>query len=157
MVFTAIDRDAALVYDPVVTGPGHARVVRIDAGADGSLRFREEEGLLQGLRGAGIDLEPLSCGGADPRFQEREQWWSGANSFAVAPGRILMYSCNEKSLEVLASAGFAIRDARDFIEGKEKVELYERLAVRFEGIELARGGGGARCMTMPVEREEINF
>jgi arginine deiminase len=157
MVFTAVDRDAALVYAPIVTGRGRARVVRIDAGADGSLRFGEEEGLLQGLWGAGIDLEPLSCGGSDPLFQEREQWWSGANSFAFAPGKVIMYSCNAKSLDVLSDAGFAIREARDFIEGRDKVEEFGRLAVRFDGIELSRGGGGARCMTMPVEREDADF
>ena len=65
-----------------------------------------------------------------------------------------MYSCNAKTLDVLSDAGFAVREARDFIEGREKVEDFGRLAVRFDGIELARGGGGARCMTMPVEREE---
>jgi arginine deiminase len=154
MVFTVVDRDAALVYEPVVTGRDRARVVRIDAGPGGSLRFREEEGLLQGLKGAGFDLEPLSCGGADPLCREREQWWSGANSFAFAPGKILVYSCNERTLDELARAGFATRDARDFAEGRARVEDFGRLAVRFEGIELARGGGGARCMTMPVERAE---
>ncbi|MGA2547997.1 MAG: arginine deiminase family protein [Rectinemataceae bacterium] len=157
MVFTVVDRDATLVYAPMVTGRNRARVVRIDALANGTLRFGEEEGLLQGLWGAGLDLEPLSCGGNDPLFQEREQWWSGANSFAFAPGKIIMYSCNAKTLDVLSDAGFAIREARDFIEGKEKVEDFERLAVRFDGIELARGGGGARCMTMPVEREDALF
>ncbi len=154
MVFTAVDRDAALVYSPIVTGRNRARVVRIDAGAKGSLSFAEEEGLLQGLWGAGLDFEPLSCGGVDPLFQEREQWWSGANSFAFAPGKIIMYSCNDKSLDVLSDAGFAIRDAKSFIEGRESVEDFKRLAVSFDGIELARGGGGARCMTMPVERED---
>jgi arginine deiminase len=157
MVFTAIDRDAALVYAPVVTGRDRARVIRIDAGAGGSMRFREEEGLLPGLKAAGIDLEPLSCGGDDPLCQEREQWWSGANSFAFAPGKILIYSCNQRTLEVLSRSGFAVRDAADFIEGRAKVEDFGRLAVRFEGIELARGGGGARCMTMPVEREDVVF
>jgi arginine deiminase len=155
MVFTAVDRDAALVYSPIMTGKGRARVVRIDAGANGSLSFSEEEGLLQGLWGAGMDLEPLSCGGSDPLFQEREQWWSGANSFAFAPGKIIMYSCNSRTLDLLSHSGFAIKDAKDFIEGREKVEDFGRLAVCFEGIELARGGGGARCMTMPVERADI--
>jgi arginine deiminase len=155
MVFTAVDVDAALVYAPIVTGRGRARVVRIDASADGELRFGEEDGLLQGLWGAGIDLEPLGCGGADPLFQEREQWWSGANSFAFAPGKILMYSCNAKTLDLLSGAGFEIRKAQAFIEGLDNVENYNRLAVIFDGIELARGGGGARCMTMPVEREAL--
>jgi arginine deiminase len=157
MVFTAVDRDAALVYAPIVTGRNRARVVRIDAGAGGSVRFGEEEGLLQGLWGVGLDLEPLACGGPDPLFQEREQWWSGANSFAVAPGKIIMYSCNAKTLDLLSDSGFAIRDAVDFIAGSEKLEDFDRLALRFDGIELARGGGGARCMTMPVEREDLVF
>jgi arginine deiminase len=103
----------------------------------------------------GIDLEPISCGGKDGLFQDREQWWSGANSFAFAPGKIIMYSCNAKTLDMLSDSGFAIRDAEDFITGKEKIDDFERLALRFEGIELARGGGGARCMTMPVEREDV--
>jgi arginine deiminase len=154
MVFTAIDQDAALVYAPIVTGRGRSRVVRIDAGADGSLRFGEEEGLLQGLWGAGIDLEPVSCGGSDALYQDREQWWSGANSFAIAPGKIIMYSCNARTLDLLSDSGFAIRDAEVFISGKESIEDFGRLAIRFEGIELARGGGGARCMTMPIERED---
>ena len=155
MVFTVVDRDAALVYAPVIAGANRARVVRIDAGAGGSLRFRDEDGLQKALEGTGFDLEFLSCGGEDPLCQEREQWWSGANSFAFAPGKILMYSCNVHSLEVLDKAGFALRDAAGFIEGRERVDDYPRLAVRFEGIELARGGGGARCMTMPVEREDL--
>jgi arginine deiminase len=155
MVFTAIDRDAALVYAPVVTGRGRARVVRIDASPGGSLRFSEEDGLLQGLWGAGIDLEPIPCGGTDPLYQEREQWWSGANSFAFAPGQILVYSCNARTLDSLSASGFAVRRAEDFISGRERVEDLGRLAVRFDGIELARGGGGARCMTMPVEREDL--
>jgi arginine deiminase len=155
MVFTAIDTDAALVYAPLVTGPRRARVVRIDAKRNGSLAFTEEDGLLQGLWGAGIDLEPVLCAGGDSLFEEREQWWSGANSFAFAPGKIMMYSCNVRTLDALSKAGFEIRSARDFLEGEEKPDDFARLAVGFDGIELARGGGGARCMTMPVEREDL--
>ncbi|HOX34003.1 MAG TPA: arginine deiminase family protein [Spirochaetales bacterium] len=164
MVFTAIDRDAALVYAPLVTGPRRARALRVDAGRDGSARISEEEGLLQGLWGAGIDLEPIACGGGDPLHQEREQWWSGANSFAFAPGKIVMYSCNVRTLEALSEHGFEVKGAREFLARPAGggpgsplgVEGYGRLAVTFDGIELARGGGGARCMTLPVEREELD-
>ncbi|HET7839855.1 MAG TPA: arginine deiminase family protein [Rectinemataceae bacterium] len=174
MVFTVIDRDAALVYAPVVTGPRRARVLRLDARRGGIPSITEEEGLLQGLWGAGIDLEPIACGGGDQLFQEREQWWSGANSFAFAPGKIVMYSCNVHTLEALSKAGFAIKAARDFLgpaaTGAEAgagpggagaqavcgVDDYHRLVVGFDGIELARGGGGARCMTLPVERADLD-
>ncbi len=161
MVFTVIDRDAALVYGPVVTGPRRARVLRLDTRRGGSPKITEEEGLLQGLWGAGIDLEPVACGGGDPLFQEREQWWSGANSFAFAPGKIVMYNCNVHTLEALSRAGFEVKDAEDFLPGSggisgASVADYHRLVVGFEGIELARGGGGARCMTLPVEREDLD-
>jgi len=165
MVFTMVDRDAALVYAPLVTGPRRARVFRIETERKGLPRISEEEGLLQGLRGAGIDLEPIACGGGDPLYQDREQWWSGANSFAFAPGRILMYSCNAKSLGALAAAGFEVRKARELLAARPDAVgaaaasgatgTAGRLVVTFDGIELARGGGGARCMTLPVEREDI--
>jgi arginine deiminase len=156
MVFTAVDRDAALVYAPLVTGPRRARVIRIDSRRDGGASFSEEEGLLQGLRGAGIDLEPIACGGGDALYQDREQWWSGANSFAFEPGKILMYSCNLRTLDALAAAGFAVRKASEFAAVGGSPSSQGRLAVGFDGIELARGGGGARCMTMPVEREDLD-
>ncbi|HUX38564.1 MAG TPA: arginine deiminase family protein [Rectinemataceae bacterium] len=155
MVFTVIDRDRALVHGPTITGPSRRPVFRIDVSPSGALSTRPVPGLLEGLAEAGHDFEPVACGGGDPLYEEREQWLSGANSFAFAPGKILMYSCNLKTIAALSDAGFAIRKAEDFIEGRESVADFGRLVVAFDGIELARGGGGARCMTMPLERDEL--
>jgi len=167
MVFTMIDRDAALIFEPVVSGPSKAEVVRIDVRPDGKDSFRQVEGgLLPGLKELGFDLEPVLCGGGDTLYGEREQWWSGANSFAFGPGKIVTYSCNARTLEALSKAGFEVKLASEFLPsrcpGSESAKPsagdpadYGRLVVGFEGIELARGGGGARCMTMPVEREAI--
>jgi arginine deiminase len=161
MVFTMIDRDAALIYAPVVSGPNRAEVVRLDVDPKGHVSFSEAKGLLQGLASLGVDLQPVLCGNGDSLYEAREQWWSGANSFAFAPGKIIMYSCNGHTLEALSDAGFEVRQASDFIAGEAgapvaKVGDFGRLAVGFEGIELARGGGGARCMTMPVERDSLD-
>ena len=155
MVFTMIDRDAALVYGPTILGPNRSSVYRIDVGKNGKLKFTEADSLLAGLAQRGITLEPVLCGSGLKVWQEREQWLSGANSFAFAPGKILMYSCNRYTAEALDKAGFAIVDSDRFISGSENVEAYRRLAVTFDGIELARGGGGARCMTLPVERDSL--
>ncbi|MCX7026999.1 MAG: arginine deiminase family protein [Spirochaetes bacterium] len=155
MVFTVIDRDAALVYGPAIIGPSRSSVCRIDMGENGKMKFGEVNSLLKGLEQLGIELEPVLCGNGLRLHQEREQWLSGANSFAFAPGKILTYSCNRYTAEALSAAGFEIVDSDRFITGKETVETYGRLAVTFDGIELARGGGGARCMTLPVERDPI--
>jgi arginine deiminase len=155
MVFTVIDRDAALVYGPSILGTRRSGVQRIDVCENGKLSFREVDSLLKGLAECGVLLDPVLCGDGKQVWQEREQWLSGANSFAFAPGKILMYSCNHRTAEALDRAGFAIIDSDRFISGRERVEAYDRLAVTFDGIELARGGGGARCMTLPVEREAV--
>ena len=155
MVFTMIDRDAALVYAPTILGSGRSSVYRIDVGENGDLKFEEVESLLAGLKSRGVVLEPVLCGDGQQVKQEREQWLSGANSFAFAPGKILTYSCNRYTADALDRAGFAIVDSDRFISGSQSVDDYGRLAVTFDGIELARGGGGARCMTLPVEREAL--
>lgn len=155
MTFTMIDRDMALVYEPVILGTQRSRVFRIDAKKGGKLSFHEEHSLLSGLEKIGIQLKPILCGNGHRIYQEREQWWSGANSFAFAPGKILMYASNLYTLEALANAGFSVVPSKDFIVGNDNPANHERLAVTFDGIELARGGGGARCMTFPVEREDL--
>ncbi len=154
MAFTVIDRDACLVYEPVILGPRRARTVRIDAEPGKEAKLVEVDSLLSGLKGCGVDLEPVLTGGADPLRQERDQWHSGANSFSFAPGKIIMYSCNVHTLESLSVKGFEIASAKDFFDGGQDPMAGERLVVGFDGMELARGGGGARCMTCPVDREE---
>lgn len=162
MTFTLIDRNLALVYEPVITGPNRAEVVRIDVDPAGRTKFSSTKGLIQALSSLGLDFDTVSCGDGDELYQDREQWWSGANSFAFAPGKILMYSCNTRTLEALDRKGFAIRSSDDFLakpNGQSKAaDPFDdgRLVVTFEGIELARGGGGARCMTLPVERENLS-
>jgi len=155
MVFTMIDSDAALVYEPAILGAKRNSVYRIDAGKGGKLKYREVDSLLSGLKEQGINLAPILCGKGHRIHQQREQWLSGANSFAFAPGKIIMYSCNKFTVEALSNAGFSIVKSENFISGKESVADYKRLAVTFDGIELARGGGGARCMTLPVERDKV--
>lgn len=154
MAFTVIDRDACLVFEPVILGPRRARVARIDVAPGKEPRLREEDSLLGALKGVGFDLKPILTGGKDPIRQEREQWMSGANSFAYGPGKIVVYQVNVRTVEALSAAGFEYRSARDVIAGKADPMASGRLVVGFDGVELARGGGGARCMTCPVERED---
>ena len=108
------------------------------------------------LRKLGKDLEPVFCGGDEDEWNaDREQWHSGANSFAIAPGKILSYARNVHTLNALSQAGFNVVPADDVIDGKVDLEKEKRCVITIEGSELPRGGGGARCMTMPVVRDDL--
>ena len=119
------------------------------------ISIRPEENILKALKKLGVDLKPVICGGEDEWDQEREQWHSGANSFCIAPGQILTYARNIHTLEELDRDGFSIITADDVISGTKEIE--GRCAITIAGSELPRGGGGARCMTMPLTREAVRW
>jgi len=155
MIFTMIDRDKAVVYAPHILGKDRRPVVRMDVDPAGRRSIRRVDSLLGGLAEAGLPLEPVLCGMGDPLLEQREQWLSATNFLAVAPGKIVGYSCNVATLEALDRAGFAVRGADLFLSGRESPTAYEKLVIAVDGIELARGGGGVRCMTMPVRRAPV--
>lgn len=157
MVFTLLDRNLCLVYEPVVLQTHHYDVVHIHIEGGRVVSISEEDTLLSGLAQLGMDLEPVYCGGRDDRWlQEREQWHSGANFFALGPGQVIGYGRNTHTVEELARAGFAVVPAADVAEGKVDLDTAGRCVVTIDGSELARGGGGCRCMTMPVGREPLS-
>ncbi|MCB2199466.1 hypothetical protein KQI63_08680 [bacterium] len=65
----------------------------------------------------------------------REQWNDGANTVALKPGHVMSYARNDKTIAALEHV---------------MVEV-----TTFNGGELVRGRGGARCMTMPLLREAL--
>ncbi len=155
MVFTLLDRDKCMVYEPVILKSNYLKTIHIHINNGQLISIEEENTIIEALNKLDMPLEPIICGGMDLWNQEREQWHSGANFFSFAPGKILGYARNLYTLEELNKSGFEIIEATDVIDNKRNTNDYSRCVVTVDGSELARGGGGARCMTMPISRDKI--
>jgi arginine deiminase len=155
MVFTMVDRTAALLYEPLFLGAERAAAYRIEVSPDSEPAIHQEAGLLEAFSVKGVDLSMLRCGGTDPVQRQREQWLSAANVVAFAPGKVLGYDCNVATIEEFCKAGYTIRPITEFIDGTESVDRHRNLFVSMPGTNLARGGGGPRCMTLPIHRAPV--
>lgn len=80
-------------------------------------------------------IKLINCGGDDKITSGREQWNDGANTLAVAPGKVIVYSRNHVTNEILRKEGITV--------------------LEIPSSELSRGRGGPRCMSMPLDREDI--
>jgi len=157
MAFTLLDRDACLVYEPVILRPTRLQTVHMHMEGGKVTSIREEEHILDVLKRLGMDLEPVACGGhTDDWIQEREQWHSGANFFALGPGQVIGYGRNVHTVEELDKHGFQVIEAADIIAGRAELPAAgKRCVVTIGGSELSRGGGGCRCMTLPLRRTAL--
>lgn len=153
MILTMVDPDHCVVYPPYFFGPARLPVLHYHPDGSG---VRERSDLMAALREVGLPLQPICCGGQHPTVQEREQWASGCNFVAVRPGVVLGYTRNEATMrEMEREAGYRIVTALDFLTGDVELEDDQKTVIAFEGGELVRGGGGGRCMTLPVLRDDI--
>lgn len=158
MVFTLLDVNSCMIFEPLITRPNKYQTVMITVQNCKVKEIKNVENILTALKKLGMDLEPIQCGGTKDQWtQEREQWHSGANFFAIGPGKVIGYGRNNYTAEEMNKHGYEIIRAKEVISGKVNLADYNRFLITLDGSELPRGGGGARCMTMPVSRKDINW
>lgn len=154
-IFTFSDENECVVFPPAIEEQTD-NVVELSK--DGDLIVSKQYSSLKNALETLMDAEFtfIRCGGDNRTTQYREQWTDGANVFALAPGVIVGYERNTKTFDALADHGYKIMDQFDFVdEYKDKPFDYKesgKIAISFQGHELCRGRGGARCMTLPILR-----
>lgn len=134
-VFTMVDYDKFTIH-PEIEGP--LTVYSLTKGEGGKINIQKETKELDDLLAEALGVEKVTlirCGGDDPVAGAREQWNDGANTLAIAPGEVIVYSRNKVTNKLLEENG---------------VKLHI-----MPSSELSRGRGGPRCMSMPLWREDI--
>ncbi len=129
-------------YDKFTIHPGIMQTLRIfeikPGDQKGQLKVTESDAMLSDILAKYLELDKVTlikCGGKDRIASEREQWNDGSNTLCIEPGKVVVYDRNYVTNEILRQNG---------------IEVLEMASS-----ELSRGRGGPRCMSMPLEREEM--
>ena len=135
-VFTMVDFDKFTIH-PEIEGPLSVYEITLDK--DSQLKFNGVTDSLKRLLERELKLpsvQLIRCGGDDLIAAQREQWNDGSNTLCIAPGKVITYERNYITNDLLQKHGIEV--------------------LTIPSAELSRGRGGPRCMSCPVNREDIN-
>ena len=134
-VFTMIDYDKFTI-DPEIEGPLGVYEMTLDK--NGELQFKSLKDELHKILALELGVPAVKlirCGGGDLMAAQREQWNDGSNTLCIAPGTVVTYERNYVTNELLDKAGIKV--------------------LSVPSAELSRGRGGPRCMSCPVNRDDL--
>lgn len=134
-VFTMVDYDKFTIH-PGVEGP--LNVFEITRGKNDELNIIHNKNTLDNVLKDALNLpavDLIRCGNGDEIISAREQWNDGSNTLAIAPGKVITYERNYVTNEVLSKRGIDV--------------------ITIPSAELSRGRGGPRCMSMPLNRDNL--
>ena len=134
-VFTMVDFDKFTIH-PEIEGPLQLFEITLDREGNAHFSSIQDElaNILKNELGLpAVDL--LRCGGDDAQAAQREQWNDGSNTLAIAPGVVVTYERNYVTNDLLDKKGIKV--------------------LTIPSSELSRGRGGPRCMSCPVNRDDL--
>lgn len=133
-VLTQLDINVFSAYPAIINNK--MRCWTLTPNGKDSLNVVEEANYQEALKKALelTDIKIINTGG-DVYAQEREQWNDANNVLTIRPGVVVGYECNTLTNEKYREAGIEV--------------------LSFDGDQLGRGRGGARCMSCPLERDGI--
>jgi len=134
-VFTMVDYDKFTIH-PEIEGP--LDLYEITLGKDGTPEISFITDDLEALLKSELKLPAVKlirCGGSDRIAAQREQWNDGSNTLAIAPGVVVTYDRNYVTNDLLEKHGIKV--------------------LPIPSSEISRGRGGPRCMSMPINRDDL--
>ena len=134
-VFTMVDYDKFTIH-PEIEGP--LQLFEITLEKDGKAHFESVTDSLPNILKKVLNLpavELIRCGGTDLMAAQREQWNDGSNTLCIAPGTVVTYERNYVTNDLLDKKGVKV--------------------LTIPSAELSRGRGGPRCMSCPVNRDDL--
>ncbi|MBV1841050.1 MULTISPECIES: arginine deiminase [Photobacterium] len=133
-VMTHMREDTFSVYPEVIRKD--VKCWSLTGDESGTVKATEESYFVNAIEKAlGVGQLNLITTGGDSFEAEREQWNDANNVLTVKPGVVVGYSRNTYTNEKYDKAGITV--------------------LPIPGDELGRGRGGARCMSCPIERDDI--
>lgn len=133
-VMTQLDENSFLIHPEIL----ESMKINLLSNENGTVKKEKldvslEEALKKFMKKDKINF--YLCGGDDKIASKREQWSDGSNVVTISPGKVIAYKRNFITNQILKDAGFKV--------------------LELDSSNLSMGRGGPRCMSMPLEREDL--